>query len=533
MAVPATASLPGIDAPRRGPVFGSRFAVAADHPLAALAALDVLRAGGNAADATVAASAVNVVVKPHRTHLGGDAFALVWRRASDRVEALNAGGRAPLAASLDRFSDGIPTRGPRASTVPGLVDAWLELRARRGSRPLDELLRPAIALARDGFPVSLRLAGAMELLRGRDGPLEEEARRLFLRAGRPYRPGETLRQPELAETLERIAADGRDGFYGGPTGRRLVMAMASEGGLIGQADLDRPAAHWQEPHRTAFARCQVVEQPLPSQGLILLVALNILESFPLADWGFASADAVHVMIEATRLAFAELRRHGGDPDFKDVPLETLLSREHARALAGAIDLKRARGAAPASAPSDTTSFVVADSQTVVSFIQSVFSPWGSGFAIPGTGVLMNNRLRGFSADPTSPNALQPGKRTLHTLNTFLVLRDGQLVIGGGTPGADFQVQTNLQTIVGALLWGFDLQTAIDAPRWAALEGNRLALEGRYPESLAFALRARGHDARFVAPWEATLARSQVIASLPDGGWAVASDLRGEGVALAV
>ncbi len=530
MAVPGTSSLPGVEAPRRGAVYGRRLAVAADHPMASMIAMNVFQRGGNAIDAAIATAAVNVVTKPHRTHLGGDAFVLIWHRRPNAVECLNAGGRAPRRATLAEFPDAIPGRGARASTVPGLVDAWVQLHARHGSLPLGDLLAPALQLADQGFPVSMRLANAMTMLMDDDAPIRET----FLAGGkRPFNEGEIFRQPDLAQTLGRIAADGRDGFYGGSTARAIASAMAAAGGLIDEGDLEQPTAHWQAPLTSEYAGCTVYEQALPSQGIILLEALNIVEGFPIAEWGLVSADSVHVMVEATRLAFADVRRYAADPEVEAVPVETLLSKEWAQARAREIDLKQARHHFAAPLRTDTTSFVVADEESAVSFIQSVFAPWGSRFVIPGTGILMNNRLRGFHSDPESPNRLQPGKRTVHTLNTFLVVRDGQLVLGGGTPGGDFQVQTNLQTIAGVLNWGLDLQSAIDAPRWAGLPGGGLAMERRFPENVMRELQARGHAVKPVAPWEGTIARSQVIASLPEGGWAVASDLRGEGVALAL
>jgi gamma-glutamyltranspeptidase/glutathione hydrolase len=532
--VHGTTALPGVAAPRRGPAFGRRYAIATDHYLASQVGMDVLKSGGNAIDAAIAASAVNVVTKPHQTHLGGDAFVQIWHRETGVIECLNAGGRASRNADPERFREMMPQRGPAASTVPGLVDAWSELHKRHGSRHLDELLAPAIDLADNGFPVSMKLSGAIEALS--EWPAvdyEEELRRLFLINGRtPYQPGQTLRQQELADTLSRIATDGRDGFYRGGVGRAIVRAMADGGGLIDAADLTQPAAHWHESLSTTFEGATVSEQALPSQGIILLIALNIVERFPLADWGLVSADSVHVMVEAVRLAFADVRRFAADPLVETVPTDVLLSKEHAARRAAEIDLARAKTHPASSLETDTTSFVVADETMAVTFIQSVYAGWGSHFAVPGTGVVMNNRMRGFHTDPASPNRLAPGKRTVHTLNTYLVTRDGELLIGGGTPGADYQVQCNLQTIVGRLVHGLDLQSAVDAPRWVVFGNGRLGMEARFAPETVANLRARGHDIELVAPWEGTLCRSQAVASLPGGGWAAASDLRGEGVALA-
>ncbi|HEY4684493.1 MAG TPA: gamma-glutamyltransferase, partial [Dehalococcoidia bacterium] len=219
-------------APRRGPVFGSRYAVATDHPLVSLAAMNVLQRGGNAVDAAIAAAFVNVVTKPDCVHLGGDAFSLIWRRRTNEVDCLNAGGRAPHGATLSLFADGIPSLGARASTVPGLVDALLELHVTYATLPLEALLAPAVHHAKEGFPVSQRLSRLMATLAEDASPQSAEARSVFLKVGAPYAPGETLRQPELAQTLRRIAEDEREGFYGGETAERIAREMAAAGGLI-------------------------------------------------------------------------------------------------------------------------------------------------------------------------------------------------------------------------------------------------------------------------------------------------------------
>jgi gamma-glutamyltranspeptidase/glutathione hydrolase len=520
--------------PARGCVYGSRYAVATDHPYASLAAMNAMQRGGNAADALIAASAVLAVTKPYATQLGGDAFALIWRRKTGEVECLNAGGLAPRAASLDRYANGIPSVGPRSVTVPGLVDAWFQLHQTFATQPIDALLAPAIRICEEGFPVSATLARNIALLPRFSEPYQEPLKQVYLKDGRtPYAAGESLRLPDQAASLRRIAGEGdRDGFYKGETARLIAEGMAKYDGLIDEGDFENELALWHEPIKTTYGGCDVYEQALPSQGVILLEALNIIENFPLREWGAGSADAVHVMVEAIKLAFADRYRYVADPLVEPVPLEVLLSKEHAAARAGEIDLHKAREHLPAALRSDTTSFVVADEDMAIAFIQTVFSVWGSRFLIPGTGILMTNRLSGFSSDPASPNVLAPGKRTVHTLNNFMALRDGELVAGGGTPGADYQVQTNLQTLAGVLTWGLDLQGAVDMPRWGRAGDGSLALEDRFPEQTRRELAARGHAARDVGPWNGS-GFSQVIASLPQGGWAVASDVRGEGLALGI
>jgi gamma-glutamyltranspeptidase/glutathione hydrolase len=532
MPVPLADSVPGYDVPPRGPVYGAKYAVATDHQLASLAAIDIFRRGGNAADAAVAAAAVNIVTKPFMTQMGGDAFALVWRREANTIEALNAGGRAPLAAIPELFSGGIDVTGPRASTVPGFVDALLELHVGFGTFNFDKLMEPAIRYAEEGIPVSMRLHGAMQMLPGLAGPAGDTLRSVFLKDGKPFAPGETLRQPELAATFKRLVLDGREGFYEGETAKLIADGMATAGGLIGLEDLSKQTAHWHDPLVTSYRGVDVYEQALPSQGIILLEALNIAENFPLADWGMLNADTVHVLVEATKIAFADARAHVGDPEVVDgVPVEHLLSKEYARERAAGIDLKRAAEPGPALVGTNTTEFVVGDGEMGIAFIQSVFSPWGSAFMIPGTGILMNNRLRGFSTVAGHPNVMAPGKRTLHTLNTFLAMKDGQMICGGGTPGGDFQVQANLQTLIGVIDWGMDLQMAVDTPRWVTMGRGDLVLESRFPASIRDDLTARGHRVHMGAAWDGTLQRAQVMATTPEGGWAVASDLRGEGVAL--
>jgi len=530
--LPGAESIDGVWAPNRGPVYGKRYAVATDQPLASMTAMEVLQKGGNAADAVIAASAVNIVTKPYFTQLGGDAFSLIWRRSDSTVDALNAGGRAPRQATPERYAGGMPTRGPLTNTIPSVVDALLEMHTRYATLSIDTLLAPAIRLCEEGFAVPMRLSGAMQRLDRLQGRDFDEVKRVFLKDGKPYAPGEVLRQPELAATFRRIVDGGREGFYDGETADLITKAMADFGGLIEKKDLDQEQAHWQDPILTTFAGCDVYEQPLPSQGIILLMALNIVENFPLTEWGVGSPDALHVMIEATRLAFADSRRYSADPDFEDVPVEELLSKQFGRRRAAEIDLKRAKMPVAASLGSDTTEFVVGDPDMAIAFIQTVFSGWGSGFMVPGTGILMTDRMRGFSLEPGAANRLLPGKRTVHTLNTFFALRDGEVVLAGGTRGADFQVQNNLQTLVGYLCWGLDPQQTLDMPRFVTFRDS-IAIESRFPEAVLADLEARGHKLIRLAHWDAALVTSQVIAGQPGGGWSVASDLRGDGVALAI
>jgi gamma-glutamyltranspeptidase/glutathione hydrolase len=461
--------------------------------------MDVLRRGGNAIDAAITVSAVMCVTGPAMSHLGGDGFALV-RTAAGETLALNSGGRAPLAATPEAYPNGIPRKGASAVAVPGLVDAWYALHGRLGSRPLAELLAPAAGLARDGFAVShpyvRALRGWAEVLASDPGCKE-----VFLADGVPT-TGTVLRQSDLARTLEAGA---------------ICEHLARDGGLLTLEDLARDQAVWSEPLHTSYRGRRVFGQPLPTQGFMALEALNIIEGFDLASMPLASADAVHVTAESVRLVFSDRQRYAGDPDFVDVPMERLLSKEHAAELRARIDARRAGAAVPPSR-GDTTSFAVADGEgNAVSFIQSVYQPWGAGVLVPGTGVLLNDRMWGFSLDSSSPNVLAPGKRTVHTLNTWLLENADGSLYAGGTPRADFQVQTNVQVLTSIADWGLNPQAAIDAPKWVLTTNAELALEGRFPYETVAGLSERGHAIISMPAWAFTFCHHQVQRWLGEAG----------------
>ncbi|MBI4570448.1 MAG: gamma-glutamyltransferase family protein [Chloroflexi bacterium] len=525
----ASATEQQLQTPARGPVYGRHGVVASAYQLASLAGIDTLRAGGSAIDAALAVSAVIAAVQPYSSHLGGDAFVIV-RTASGETIALNAGGRAPHAATPDRFPNGIPPRGGGAVAVPGLVDAWCALHARFASRPMAELLAPAIAIARDGFAVSRGLArafrAARDLLAADPGCAQA-----FLQDGPPA-PGSTLRQPDLARTLEAVASQGRDGLYAGETGRRIADCVREAGGLLAEDDLATDQAVWGEPLATRYRDWTVYEQPLPTQGFAVLEALNILECFSHGGDAIVSPDVVHRAAEAMRLALLDRNAHLGDPDVVDVPIARLLSKEYAAAQRERIGARAGERAAAPAGGGDTTSFAVADGAgNLVTFIQSIFALWGAAVLVPGTGVLLNNRLSGFSLDPASPNLLRPGRRTRHTLNTWLLEREGGPAYAGATPGADFQAQTNLQVITALVDWRLNPQAAIDAPKWALTARGGLALEGRFPDETARELERRGHRVERLSAWATALCRVQLAGRDAGGGLLAASDLRADGAAL--
>ncbi len=526
--LPSQAARPELQAPNRGPVGGRNGVVASAHHSASLAGIDTLRSGGNAIDAAIAMSAVMAVVQPYSSHLGGDAFALI-RTAGGVTLALNAGGRAPRAASIDGYPDGIPLRGATSVAVPGLVDAWCALTKRLATKPLTDLLAPAIALARDGFAVSRGLA---QVIRATREVLEADAgcADLFLEYGPPA-PGRVLVQPDLATTLEAIAADGREGFYGGATGARIVACLREGGSRIDEADMARDQAVWGKPLSIPYNQWTVYEQPLPSQGITALLALNTIEGFHLGAFPPLSAQVVHESAEAMRLALLDRQAYCGDPDAVNVDVERLLSKAHAAEQRGRIGETAAAPVAPHGG--DTTSFVTADGEgNLVSFIQSLFQPWGSAVLVPGTGVLLNDRMRGFDLDTRSPNVLRGGGRTLHTLNTWLLERPDGLVYAGGTPGADYQVQVNTQLVSAIVDFGMNPQVAIDAPKWVLTGPGNLALESRYPDATFDELSRRGHDVMHAQAWDSVLCRCQIAGRRADGSLVAASDPRADGAALA-
>jgi gamma-glutamyltranspeptidase/glutathione hydrolase len=481
--------------------------VSAGHPLASQSALRVLYEGGNAVDAVLAATAVLGVVRPFASTIGGDLFALVRDAASGEISALSASGPAPRAATIGWYrAQGhrtIPNTGLLSIETPGLVDGFVMLQERYATRSLADLLAPAIDYAAEGFPVYPGLAQASaqgaRLLAER-----ADTAAIFLPDDRPLRVGQILKQPALAESLRAIAAQGQRAYYGGPIGEAIGRYCLREGGLLAPDDFQTPPGEWRTPIEGEYRGYTIYETPPVSQGFVLLQELAIVAGYDLAALGPSSADTIHLMVEAKKLAFAERLAHLGDAP---LALAELLSPARAAELRARIDPQLAsdpRVAAYDRHPrgSDTTVACVVDQRgNAAVVIQSVNSPWGSGVFVPDVGVLLNNRLQNFFLDEGHPNALAPGRRTAHTLNAFVLERGGELVLVGGTPGADDQVQTSFQLLVGMLDYGLNPQQAADAPKWShrpgTLPGNYadayvLAIDNRVGEAVLADLEARGH-----------------------------------------
>lgn len=492
--------------PPAEPAMGVRGMAATAHPYASQTALDVLRRGGNAVDAAIAAAAVLMTVEPRNGHLGGDSFLQIGY-PDGRCVAINGSGAAPAAATLERYLalGGIPEHGLLAATVPGTVGAWSLALEKHGTRSLADLVSYAVEYAEHGVPVTPRLHRLLEL----DAPLFRQfpdSAAVFLPDGDVPRVGELLCQPALARSLRAIGEGGAERFYRGDFARALVAFSENNGGQFSSSDFAEHQTDELPPLQVVYRGYTVSEQPPVSQGVVVLLALQILQQLDLGRLEPGSAAAIHLQVEAYKLAFEDRLRYLGDPRFVAMPLADLLSEAHAREQAARVDCRRARPVAgQVPTPADTTFLCVADgSGLLVGYIHSLYAP--CGVVMGDTGVLMNGRMLGFDLDPTSPNCLAPGRRPVHTLNTFVVHKDGQPVLVGGTPGAHWQVQTNLQVLTNVLDWGMDVVDAVAAPRFtlgAQLSaGNPLLhVESRVGEQVLAELRALGHQVQTIGPWE--------------------------------
>ncbi len=525
--------------------------IACGHPLASAAGLRVLMAGGNVVDAAIATAGVLGVVQPMMSGLGGDTFLLLWRGAERRVYALNGSGIAPYAASREWFVghgyQSMPLRGMLAPSVPGAVDAMVTALQRWGSNrfQLAELLRPAIDYAEQGFPVAPKVAhwcaAAAPVL-----AQYPSTAKIYLAQGRPPRTGEVLRNPDLAESLRAVAAEGPETFYRGQLARQIVRYCRDHGGLFTEREFAEHRSEVNDPIHTTYRGLAVYTTAPPSQGLIFLELLNILEGYPPDQLRWGTPDAVHLMVEAKKLAYADRLGYLGDPRFIDNPLAVMLLKEHAARRRQAIDPKRAQGQVPAGglpeAVGDTTSFCVADAEgNLLSYITSLSASFGCGEVVEGTGILLNNRAgRGFTLQEGHPNCIAPGKRTMHTLMPLLALRDGKPVLALGTPGGDGQPQWNLQVFSHIVDGALPVQRAIEAPRWMSFPGTdpatvaapfELRLEDGFPDATVAALAKLGHAIREMGEMESG-GGAQVI-GVHDGVFTGGSDPRVDGCAIGI
>lgn len=512
--------------------------VATSQPLAALAGLDALRAGGDAVDAAVTTAAVLNAVEPISTGIGGDMFALVWRADEEKLYALNGSGRAPAGATLQSYyahglsrTDPMPRVGPLPITVPGALHGWATLLERWGRRSLADALAPAIRHAHEGYPVSELIAAGWERNAPRMRQFPDTAA-TYLINGHAPRPGEIMRIPALGRSLETIAADGIDPFYRGKIGQAIADAVQAEGGFLTLDDLAAHTSTWVEPIFATYHAHRIYECPPNGQGLAALLALNIAATYNLR--GMNAADATHVLIEAMKLAFADAHRYIADPEMVGVPVDGLLSADYAVERRRLIDMNRAGDPSPGIPPAgdDTVYLTVVDqARNAVSFINSNYEGIGSGLVGGATGIALQNRGAGFSLDPDHPNCLAPRKRPFHTIIPAMIVRDGRPLYSFGVMGGPMQPQGHLQVTINLVDLGMDPQRALDAPRFRVLGGRRVTLEPGVPEGVVKELRRRGHD---IAPPDlpGSYGGGQIIHLDPEtGALAGGSDPRKDGCAI--
>ena len=520
-------------------------AVAAPHALASDAGLAILRAGGNALDAAIAAAATLAVVYPHMNGVGGDNLWLVYDAGRERLRALNAAGRSASAADLEsyrrRFGDAIPARGGAAAlTVPGAVSGWWE--AHRYSReamkspiPWTALLEAAIAHARDGIAVSAgqrRVTAATPALF--DGRADDDVRRTLWPIYHPERFAEgRLTQSALGATLAAVARDGAEDFYRGALARRLAAAAAAVGSPLTLDDLAKHEATWVEPLRLPYRTGEAASFPPPAQGFAALAILGLLDGFDVA--ALDDADLVHLNVEATKLAFEDRNRWLADPDVVDVPVAVALDRDRLAERRRLISRRAARPVNGTSSAGDTVAVVTADGAgNAVSMIQSLYHEFGAGVVAGDTGVLLQNRGAFFSLDPEHPNRLAPRKRTATTLIPSMYLAGGRPRFVYGTMGGEGQPQTQAALVTRMVDRGLGPQAAVDAPRWLfgrtwGEPTKALRLESRFDATVSAQLRERGHHVQVVEPWSDLMGHAQAIA-LDADGLRAGSDPRADGAA---
>ncbi len=489
--------------PGRSTAHGANGMVATSQPASTLAGVEVLRRGGNAVDAAVAASAVQAVVEPHSTGIGGDCFALLAMGGSDDLIALNGSGHSPAAATVDSYRasgrDRIDLGSPHAVTVPGAIDAWARLLDDHGTMTLSEVLEPAIRCAEEGYVVHPRSAESWQKDVGklRNDP---SAARIFLPDGRPPVAGDIFRQPELAATLQRIAREGPDGFYRGPVARDLVDRLQALGGLHTLEDFESQACEYVKPIKSTYRGFDVHQCPPNGQGIAVLLMLGILERFDLSEFPPNSVERLHLECEATRLAFHISEQTVADPRQVEVPTEHLLSPEHIAGLQNRVRLNSRLTDVPDTAPMhpETVYLSVVDKdRNAVSFINSICFSFGSGIVGPRSGVVLQNRGGAFSLEAGHPNAVAPRKRPRHTIIPGMVSRGGRALMPFGVMGGQYQPVGQVHVLTNMVDYGMDVQEALDSGRGFHFAGT-LELERTIPDDTAEGLAALGHRVRRAA-----------------------------------
>ncbi len=554
-------------------VMGRNGMVCAGQPLAAQAGMAILQKGGNAVDAAIGTAAALNVVEPNMSGIGGDGYIMIYNKAQNKIDICNATGAAPYATDLARYqAEGIPQKGIRSVSVPGLLDGWLAAHDKYATLKLSELFAAAIDLADNGFPVSHVLSQVIAA----DSLLQEfpTSQAIFAPGGKPPKPGVVLYQKDLAKTFQAIAEGGRDAFYQGPIAEAMVKFCQEQGGLLSMKDLADCRSRWEEPISTTYKGYSVYEAPPNSSGHILLQELNMVEQFDLRSMGCSTAESIHMMVEAKKLAFIDREAYMADPDHTDVPTLGLVSKEYAKERAKLIDPDRAadpthgdpwvfqgssgdagRVTAGSVQEEDTTCFVIVDRWgNSVCQLQSIQSSLGSSLVAGDTGILLNNRMTYWHLDPDHVDCLQPGKRVRHTMNPVMVFNDdgpasmgkpagtGSLMLVCGTPGADTQVQTNMQVITHLIDFGMTVSEAVEAPRWRNSHSptesnvphtcdNLLHMESRFGLDVRQALESRGHQLNMMPDWGAQGSEMMIQVDSESGALHGAADPRRDGYAI--
>ncbi|HWF84860.1 MAG TPA: gamma-glutamyltransferase [Vicinamibacterales bacterium] len=518
--------------------------VAASQPLAAQAGVQVLERGGNAVDAAIATNAVMGLVEPQSNGIGGDLFAIVYEAKTGALHGLNASGWAPSgltpAFMRQRGFQQMPESGIHTVTVPGAVAGWEALRTRLGTLPMSDLLAPAIFYANEGFPVSDVIAAAWASLADRVAA-EPNAAATYLPDGRPPAAGEVFRNPDLANSLRLVAAQGPAGFYEGQTADAILAISCEKGGTLSAADLRDVQAEWVDPISTRYRGWTVHELPPNTQGIAALAMLNLMEQFPLGEYGFHSAPALHVMIEAKKLAYADMLQYVGDPRFANAPVSAILNKAHAKERARQIDSRRAAcrvepsvlDGLTTSVGDDTIYLSVIDRHgNIVSLIQSIYVGFGSAIVPAGTGFALHNRGALFTLEDAHPNTLAPRKRPLHTIIPGF-MQKGDTRIGFGIMGGFNQAQAHAQFVANIVDYGCDIQEALEAGRFTkgTFSGADVSVEALVPEPVRAALAALGHEVTSVPPRTGTFGHGQAVMSDASGVHFGASEPRHDGAAI--
>ena len=514
--------------------------VVTPHPLATAAGVEALRAGGTAVDAAVAANAMLAVVYCNACGIGGDAFALVWDPVERRLHGFNGSGRSPAGLRIETVRDAghdeMPAKGPLTITVPGAVDAWVQLLDRFGRRSLADAVLPAARTADEGCALTATTARAIS---ASVPTFDDAAREVFGTAGQA---GDTLRQPLLADSLRRIAEGGRDAYYGGPIGDEIARAVRAAGGVMTAQDIADHRGDWVEPISTRYRDVELATLPPNSQGITALVALNVLSTL---EWPMGeplSADRLHAQVEAVKVAWSERDRCVSDPERGLCDPALLLSGEHARWLASRLSRERTHRYEPTNRPGGGTVYLCAADADgmMVSLIESNYMGFGSGIMGGSTGIMLQNRGAYFRLDPSHPNALRPRSRTLHTLMPGMLLRDGAAEVALGAMGGDGQPQTMVQLVQGLVDDGLDPQAAVDRPRFvveteaAGRPLGPVSIESDGVDaSVVRELEARGHEVTLVEPRTPMMGWAQVIRRRRDGSCEGGADPRADSLAAGI